>query len=227
MPATLERDHVKAPGRPDAPAPVRERERERLEERPVFASESHHRTRVLRAVGWSLAGLTAVWLAALVLGAFGLSPLPSVTPGARDSAPPANEVGTRAPQAAEREASRAATEREAADASSRTAAARASERRASERSGSSDGDGDGATRSGSGSGTSGSSPSGSGTTTTTTPPAAAAPTTTTPTRGNSTTAPGSANRPDRTTTDTAPGNSGTAPGQTRTDGTARGGRSAG
>ena len=224
MPATLERDHVKAPRRPAA-QPVREP----LDERPVFASESRRRTRALRALGWSLAGLTAVWLAALVLGAFGLSPLPSVTPGATGSAPPADAVGTEAPRAAEREARRAATAREASRGSSGTAEERAAARRAAARrkaaSDSSASEGTARTETESGPSTSPAPASGTGTTT---PPATAAPTTTAPTtRGNSATAPGAANRPDSTTTDTAPGGSGTAPGQTKAGGSARGGRSGG
>src|SRR4051794_5318859 len=48
-------------------------------ERPVFAAPSGRRLRVLRIVGLAAAALSATWLVALVLGAFGFDALPGVT----------------------------------------------------------------------------------------------------------------------------------------------------
>ena len=216
LPATLERP-TESPGRPaavSAPARVRPSAVPRRPEPPVFASETHRRARVMRVVGWVLAVLTALWLTALVLGAFGLKPLPGIPVpqlsgtdgGAPRTQTAPSESSTPARPAARAAGSSAASGREASD--SRSSARRGESSR---------GDGSSSGRSSErGAGSSRSStprstdqPSSPAPTTPAAPPA-----TTTPTSpGSSATAPGAANRPDRSSTE-APGSSSTAPGHT-------------
>jgi hypothetical protein len=220
MPATIERTKDEAAERTAAAPVLAPRERER----PVFASDTHRRARALKAIGWVLAAATALWLVALVLGAFGLRPLPEIglpqVPGAsQGSAADAERLpGDAVARELDRARSRAVTREEA------TAAAARREARAEERSGGSgSSSSEDSTASEEGANASESGSGNTSTPTTSTPaPSTAAPATTTG-NGNSATAPGAVNRPDRTTTtDPARGNSGTAPGATRS-GDRRGG----
>src|SRR4051812_36043203 len=77
-------------------------------EKPVFAASSRARPHGLRLAGRIAAGLAALWLVALVLGAFGLGRLPGlnlprITGGEPDAAKapaPAREPSTRAASSA-------------------------------------------------------------------------------------------------------------------------------
>src|ERR671911_676172 len=77
---------------------------------PVFVSTGKRRGRMFRLVGYGLAGLTALWLIALLAGAVGFSrlaavPLPqiastgnsAVQPGKSPIGPPGNGASPRAP----------------------------------------------------------------------------------------------------------------------------------
>ncbi|HEX8052047.1 MAG TPA: hypothetical protein VF517_03580 [Thermoleophilaceae bacterium] len=210
-------ERTEAPG---LPAPQRE------DERPVFASETQRRARVLRVLGWTLASATALWLVALVLGAFGLHPLPSlglpdVPGGSGATAQTDRGAGDQAVRNVERAgADRDATRLAAArDEAARDDAAGSARGERSARRGSGDREAPATETGGDDSAPAGTGSGGSGTTTPTAP--AAPPTTAPAAGGNSATAPGAVNRPDRTT-DAPRGNSGSAPGAT-TSGERRGG----
>src|SRR6058998_2537859 len=78
-------------------------------EKPVFAATTRARPRVLKVVGRVAAGLIALWLVALVLGAFGFSqvagiPLPRIGGTASEGEPtrtasPAATTGERTSRA--------------------------------------------------------------------------------------------------------------------------------
>jgi hypothetical protein len=204
MPATLERPPEAAVADP-APSRIPPRR----QERPVFASPTARRARALRVAGWALAAVTTVWLTALVLGAFGLEPMPGIRlPGVAAQGESTGPADHAAPAAARR--SRAVS---AAAAATRDSAA--GERGDPSRS---DGSGAGGSRRDSdddAGGGNGKSPAASTSPGAAAPsagaPAASTPAATAPSRGRSADAPGQVKKSDPTTSDT-PGNSGSPPG---------------
>jgi hypothetical protein len=180
---------------------------------PVFASERRRRARALRFAGWTLAAVTALWLVALVLGAFGLRPLPALglpqAPGAAASPAHDRTAGASATGAIARV-------RHVTTAARATQAARhGGSANSSHTAGGSRKDPGGSSASSGGASTGGSGPTKG--TPSVSPPSTGPSASATPgskahvNNGNSATAPGAANRPDRTA-GTTPGKSGSAPG---------------